>query len=228
MEPKVLSQHRAAGFPWDSRVYLIIYIWVRANQFFYRWGSAPIQAKPEFTSESNTEKLTGSTSQTDQAGADSHQLHVENICGTPASLHPAHGSQFLIQPCFSIWNIFLEINLYACLVFSCCSLAKILLCSNRAHFSWLCRRAPPSRTVFFPSFYILQVLYKLPPPFTGHHLIHLPLLCISPEVMETSCPKYFFLNLQSQISPIAPVATWGSNTVLYPSYVGKLCCLSST
>lgn len=111
IEPKVLSQHRASGFPWDSGMHLITYISVRTNQFFYKWRSALIQAKPEFTSESNTEKLTGSTSQTDQAGADSHRLHAKNTHETPASLRPAHSSQCLVRPCFNIWNVFLERNL---------------------------------------------------------------------------------------------------------------------
>lgn len=92
--------------------------------------------------------------------------------------------------------------------------------SNRAHFSWLCHGAPPSRTIFF--------FHLCPSSAIQTSSLHWtspgPPLCISPEVMETSCPKYIFLISRIKFLQLLQVATWGSNTVLYPSYgyVGKL------
>ena len=106
------------------------------------------------------------------ASADSLKLRWENSHETLISLSSntrffSAVHRYFIQSCFNTWNILLERPCMTDFYFPGIPLLKSSL--NLTHFSWLCHRAPPSRTSF--SFCIFQVLCRLLTPFTSHHTV---------------------------------------------------------
>lgn len=104
------------------------------------------------------------------ASADSQKLHAENNRETMTA--PSSNTRFFSTICrYFIFSPALtsETFFWKELCISEFYFAGIYLCSlNLTHFSWLCHRAPPSRTSF--SFCILQVLCRLLTPFACHHI----------------------------------------------------------
>lgn len=96
---------------------------------------------------------------------------------------------------------------------------------NLTHFSWLCHRAPPSRTSF--SFCILQVLCRLLTPFTSHHIVpHISAsLYLSWECLLDLFPQSHFFSCSLKFLQLLCVTDNAVQTcLLHPRYqhVGRL------